>query len=166
MAVAGNIRAVNDGDGYVVVDLPVRLTPGELAKLTGMSVKAATSARRGNTTFASSDPGTMDARDRAVELIDLRTRREQALGPDLFGEPAWDLMLDLFVRYVDGRRTSTKSAAVAARAPISTALRYLNLLVDKGWVDKLAHPNDLRIQYVTLSPVGYHQMLALLQGRI
>lgn len=153
----------NHGEGYVVVDLPLRLTPGELARLTGVSVKPL--GKRPSGAMAPADPRIAAARDRAAEILAMRREREELLGVDIFGEPAWDLLLDLFIQHVDGQRTNSKSAAMAARAPTSTAMRYLNILVDTGLVIKAPSPHDLRVQYVTISPRGYNAMLNLLQHR-
>jgi hypothetical protein len=146
---------------YIVVDVPIRLTATELARLTAASnqVPADTDAP---TPFSALDSKVAAARDRAVKILELRKRRERVLGFDLFGEPAWDLVLDLFVQHVDRQKTSSTSAAIAARVPPTTALRYLNSLIRKGLVVRHASDHDLRVQYVALSEYGYREMLALL----
>lgn len=153
--------ADEQSEQYIVVDLPIRLTVTELARLTAASGKTASeSARR--SPFSALDSQIAAARDRAVSILDIRKRREALFGYDLFGEPAWDLMLDLFVQHVDRQKTSSTSAAIAARVPPTTALRYLNSLVRKGLVVRNASDHDLRVQYVALSEYGYREMLSLL----
>jgi hypothetical protein len=150
---------------YIVVDLPIRLTASELARLTAASQTARVNPDA-PTPFSAIDSRLARARDRAIEILEIRKQRESALGTDLFGEPAWDLLLDLFIQHVDRQKTSSTSAAIAARVPPTTALRYLNSLVRKGLVARQSADHDLRVQYVTLSDYGYREMLALLSDGI
>lgn len=146
---------------YIVVDLPIRLTVTELARLTAASGKT-TSDPAHRSPFSALDSQIAAARDKAAGILEVRKRRETVFGYDLFGEPAWDLMLDLFIQHVDRQKTSSTSAAIAARVPPTTALRYLNSLVRKGLVVRHASDHDLRVQYVALSEYGYREMLTLL----
>ncbi len=146
---------------YIVVDLPIRLTVTELARLTAASGKPLSEATH-RSPFSPVDSRIASARDLAVSILERRKRREAALGFDLFGEPAWDILLDLFIQHVDRQKTSSTSAAIAARVPPTTALRYLNSLVRKGLVVRHASDHDLRVQYVALSELGYREMLAVL----
>lgn len=153
-----------DGDKaerYFIVDVPIRLTAAELARLSAVSSKVSPKSDEPHP-FSALDSKVAAARSRALEILDVRKRRETVLGDDLFGEPAWDLMLDLFVQHVERQKTSSTSAAIAARVPPTTALRYLNSLVRKGLVMRHVSDHDLRVQYVALSDYGYREMLALL----
>jgi len=146
---------------YFIVDVPIRLTAAELARLSATSSKMSTKSDEPHP-FSALDSKVAAARSRALEILDVRKRRETVFGDDLFGEPAWDLMLDLFVQHVERQKTSSTSAAIAARVPPTTALRYLNSLVRKGLVMRHVSDHDLRVQYVALSDYGYREMLALL----
>jgi hypothetical protein len=56
----------------------------------------------------------------------LRHRRErERLLPDLFADPAWDILLDLFAASIERRPVSVSSACVAAAVPPTTALRWI-----------------------------------------
>jgi len=146
---------------YFIVDVPIRLTAGELARLSATSSKMSTKSDEHHP-FSALDSKVAAARNRALEILGVRKRRETVFGDDLFGEPAWDLMLDLFVQHVERQKTSSTSAAIAARVPPTTALRYLNSLVRKGLVMRHVSDHDLRVQHVALSDYGYREMLALL----
>ena len=149
-------------DEYIVVDLPIRMTNEELDYL-ATAVRHARATSLSNT--RAMEPISVrhaTARDRAASLLALRKRREDALGADLFAEPAWDILLDLFVRYIDRTKTSTTSAALAARVPLSTALRHVSILVQKGLVRQTVSTTDLRLQYVSMSDAGVAHMLSLL----
>jgi hypothetical protein len=146
---------------YFVLDLPVRLTDAEFAKL---SAAAAGRPQTNKPASPFQGPGARVgiALERAAALIAIRKKREHEFGADLFGEPAWDILLDLFIQRVDGRRTSATSASIASRSPTTTALRYIAILEKKGLLTKRIAEHDLRVHYVELSDDGYRRMLDLL----
>lgn len=147
---------------YVVLDLPVRLTDAEFAKLSAAAAGLEQPAAKPSSPFQGPGARVASALERAIRLIDLRKRREQEFGADIFGEPAWDILLDLFIQRVDGRRTSATSASIASRSPTTTALRYIAILEKKGLLTKRVAEHDLRVHYVELSDDGYRRMLELL----
>ena len=61
-----------------------------------------------------------------------RRLREAMIPTDQFGDPAWDMMLDLFVRDLLGKTTLTTSAQLASQCPPTTALRYMVQLEEEG----------------------------------
>jgi DNA-binding MarR family transcriptional regulator len=88
-----------------------------------------------------------------------RRRRESLFGSDLFSDPAWDVLLDLFVAQGEGRRVSVKSACIAAAAPQTTALRYINRLIEAGLVERSPHPTDRRSCLLELTRSGEERMV-------
>jgi len=94
----------------------------------------------------------------ATSLYRLRRRRAQYFEPSLFGEPAWDMLLDLFINKALGRRISTTSLCLAADAPQATGLRYIDLLETKGLVQRRSAPDDRRVTLVDLTQQGYRLM--------
>lgn len=84
----------------------------------------------------------------------LRARRLRAryFDGELFADPAWDMMLDLFEAELSQRRVSVSSLCVAAAVPATTALRWLKSMVEKGLLIRHADPFDARRVYVELSP--------------
>lgn len=88
----------------------------------------------------------------ARRILSLRRSRDDTF-PDLwFGEPTWDLLLDLYVESAEGRRVSVSSACIASRVPHTTGLRHLTELIDNGHVLREPDPLDARRTYVRLSP--------------
>lgn len=96
---------------------------------------------------------------------DRRRRDELFRGTHLFGEPAWDILLDLFIAIVENKRISITSACIGAAAPSTTALRWLNILEREGLIEREGDSNDLRRSYVRLSESGYERMIAFFNGR-
>lgn len=99
----------------------------------------------------------------ARQAYDDRRQRDRVFNdPALFGEPAWDILLDLFVSYRDGRKISTSSACIGAAVPPTTALRWLTVLSERGMIEREDDPNDARRHFVRLTPHGYDLMLEYL----
>lgn len=63
---------------------------------------------------------------------------------DLFGEPAWDILLDLYASEIEGKKVSISSACIASAVPATTALRWLNTLVELELVARSPDGADAR----------------------
>jgi hypothetical protein len=79
---------------------------------------------------------------------------------DLFGEPGWDLLLDLFIAAVEGKSVPVTSACIGAAVPTTTALRWLSILESRGLVIRRADANDARRVFVELTPRAIDAMQA------
>jgi hypothetical protein len=96
----------------------------------------------------------------ARQTYDDRRRRSKIFKSDeLFGEPAWDILLDLFIAAKERRRVSVTSACIGSAVPSTTALRWITILERGGLLTREADPGDARRVYVRLSPRGYEAML-------
>lgn len=99
--------------------------------------------------------GIEDSVRRASCLYQERRRRDRIFQDfDLFGEPAWDMLLDLFVMQACGRKVSVISSCIASGSPQTTALRYLNKLEDGGLISAMPDPFDRRRRLIELTPSG------------
>lgn len=90
---------------------------------------------------------------------DRRRRTKIFQSEELFGEPAWDILLDLFIAAKERRRVSVTSACIGSAVPSTTALRWISILERQGLLTREADPGDARRVYVRLSPPGYEAML-------
>lgn len=102
----------------------------------------------------------------ARRLIHARREREALLGRDLFGEPAWDMLLDLFAAHEEGRAMSVTSLCIAANVPSSTALRCIAAMEEDGKLIREADTHDRRRINVKLTPAAAEQMRRLLASWI
>ena len=84
-------------------------------------------------------------------LIRHRRRREHHFPADIFADPAWDMMLDLYAAHYERREISVSSLCIAAAVPATTALRWIKLMVDEGRFVRIADPDDGRRIIVRLS---------------
>ncbi|WP_242128458.1 MarR family transcriptional regulator [Sphingobium sp. Sx8-8] len=100
----------------------------------------------------------------ARRLLAQRRRRDQLLGADLFGEPIWDMCLDLFANAVEGRPVSISSLCIASGTSTTTALRHIAMLVDRGLLLRRQDASDGRRVLVELAPMLFEQLAHLLQS--
>lgn len=91
---------------------------------------------------------------RALEIRRVRAARHRFLRPELLGEPAWDILLDLYISRAQGRRVTVSCACLASMVPPTTGLRHLHTLVEGGEVMRRADPDDGRRVFLELSPAG------------
>lgn len=93
------------------------------------------------------------------EYHDRRLRKENFPGT-VFGEPAWDILLDLFANGLQGKFVSITSACIAADVPATTGLRWVSILEKEGLVRKTPDANDRRRSWVGLTQLGFEKMAA------
>jgi hypothetical protein len=85
----------------------------------------------------------------------LRRKRANIFGnPDLFGEPAWDILLDLYIAAGEGKNVSVSSACIGSAAPATTGLRWLSVLTAEGLLVRENDAEDQRRVLVRLTPFG------------
>ena len=89
----------------------------------------------------------------------LRRKRTAIFGnAELFGEPAWDILLDLFIAHAEGKNVSVSSACIGSAAPATTGLRWLGVLADEGLVVRENDVEDNRRVLVRLTRAGLSAM--------
>lgn len=91
---------------------------------------------------------------RAREEFGNRRRRTSIFERSMFGEPAWDMLLALYILDVSGQRQTTGALMQFSGAPITTARRWLDYLVGNGLVLRSHHPTDQRVMFVSLTEKG------------
>jgi DNA-binding MarR family transcriptional regulator len=82
----------------------------------------------------------------------LRLKRNEVIGAQLFRDPAWDMLLDLYASHERGEQVSMVALAHASGVPQSTALRTLQRLEEMGMIVREGDPNDLRRSWVRAAP--------------
>lgn len=100
--------------------------------------------------------------DLASSKYRIRRLRERYFQGGIFGEPAWDILLELFANHAKGSQISVTSLCIAANVPTTTALRYISLLEDRGLVTRSKAGHDRRVSFVKLSEHGHEAMTSYL----
>lgn len=87
----------------------------------------------------------------AKRYLHQRGLRRTAFGADVFREPAWDVMLDLYCARLLGKEVSVMDACIAAGVPNTTGLRYVGRLLASGIVAKRRDALDKRRSWLDLT---------------
>lgn len=91
-------------------------------------------------------------------LIKFRAARSRYFPSDLFADPAWDILLDLYVAQLRQVRTPISAVCVGSQVPATTALRWIKVLEGKGMVTRVADPFDGRRVFLSLSRDTFEAM--------
>ena len=86
----------------------------------------------------------------ARDILANRRRRHDIFGKAMFGEPAWEMLLLLYVVESGPRQTISRLADLAG-ASKSTALRWIDYLDAQRLVRRESHPTDRRAAFVELT---------------
>jgi DNA-binding MarR family transcriptional regulator len=95
-------------------------------------------------------PARLESRALAVLALRMHVVIGGRLGHDLFSAPAWEMLLDLYIRG-DHRPVSLTSLCHAASGTPRTALNTINRMVDRGLLARSPDPDDGRRIHVHLS---------------
>ena len=97
--------------------------------------------------------------DRLVRAVqNARRRRDALFAPDLFADPAWDMLLELYALHLEQRRVSVSSLCIAAYVPATTALRWVAKLEEEGLAMRTEDRSDGRRTWIELSAEGIKRM--------
>lgn len=95
----------------------------------------------------------------AREAYAVRRRRGAIFANDeIFGEPAWDILLDLYIAHVESKPVSVSSACIGSAAPPTTGLRWLGVLAEQELILRQHDPEDQRRVLVYLTEKGLASM--------
>ncbi|TZG25959.1 MarR family transcriptional regulator [Sphingomonas montanisoli] len=97
----------------------------------------------------------------AHQFFAMRRYRDELLGAELFSDPAWDILLDLYRAEAGEHAVKVSSAGLSSVAP-TTALRWLKIMQDRGLISRRDDPSDRRRVYVELTAQGRAQIAAII----
>jgi len=83
-----------------------------------------------------------------------RLRDEIFDDPSIFGEPAWDILLDIASAEASGVRLQVSSACIGSCVPPTTALRWISILEKRGLIRRETDLNDARRNFLRLTHSG------------
>jgi hypothetical protein len=89
--------------------------------------------------------------------------REDVIGSDLIGVPAWNMLLELFKQFAGGAKVSTKSLQIISGCPETTALRLISRLERRGLVARTNSDDDRRVTFVELTGDGVTKVGTILE---
>ncbi|MBY8823399.1 MarR family winged helix-turn-helix transcriptional regulator [Sphingomonas colocasiae] len=101
----------------------------------------------------------------AVQIYLERLRRKFAFADygTLFGEPAWDLLLSVFIATEQGGALSVTQVSQTTDLPLSTVQRYAGLLEKRGLLVRIRDDSDARRVLLRLTCIASLKMRAFLE---
>ena len=97
--------------------------------------------------------------DVVSQIIAARRQRLRFFKDDTITEEVWDMLLEVLLCKLKGSRVSISSLGFAVGVPISTTLRWVRDLTDKGILIRAYDPDDGRRSFVELSAETEQKML-------
>ena len=91
-------------------------------------------------------------------MLKMRRNRDKFFDSELFADPAWDMLLELYAARLGQQKISVGSLCSAAAVPGTTALRWITMLENKGLIERKADPMDGRRFHLSLSDAGLDTM--------
>lgn len=133
-------------------EVPIKFTRKQLENMLRAVEADADASLTSDDTAQNADAATLLAVKKATDLIEITKRRSRLVSAaNLFADPAWFILLDLFVRQHSGLDTSVSSACHASFSPVTTALRHIAILTERNIIVRRFDPRDQRRVYLELT---------------
>ncbi|MEG3088961.1 MarR family transcriptional regulator [Sphingomonas sp. PB4P5] len=95
---------------------------------------------------------------RARQQLAVRKARRRYFPADLFHEPAWEMLVALFIIYQTDHSMNVKALVSCSDAPATTSQRWIDHLHKSGLIDRVTDTVDRRRIDISLSDRGYDAM--------
>lgn len=92
--------------------------------------------------------------DLAKRALLERRLRSNHLTKAIFGEPAWDVLLVLYIADFVGGKQTISNVASLVDVPVSTVVRWVRQLERENLATREPHPHDRRMIFVRLGERG------------
>jgi hypothetical protein len=102
----------------------------------------------------------------ASSIYQSRRLRADYFKGSLLLDPAWDMLLDLFIQKVRGRRVSANALCLATNVPRTTALRWIVVLEDEGLLRRSRKDDDPSLELVEITPAAFQQMRCFIEDSV
>lgn len=100
---------------------------------------------------------------RARQARQLRSTMSAFLPRDLLVDPAWDMMIDLFIAVATGERLYVKDLILMSGESVASAMRRIDRLQEAALLARQPDPIDHRRVHVGLTARGQSAMAAMLE---
>lgn len=95
----------------------------------------------------------VDMIDRAEKCLHWGRQKTGTLdtGNGLFADSCWNMCLDIYICGLKEEQVTVSSIAQSSGIPMTTAMRYINVMVEQGLLEKSANPSDNRMVFIAVS---------------
>jgi DNA-binding MarR family transcriptional regulator len=142
--------------------LAQRMDRGNEGYRSGSAYFASAEANRGDTAHIQPSPSDTEITLPSPRFIRQIIRQRQARGrffdPHLFGDPAWDMLLDLSAAHGERHPVSVTSLCIASGVPATTALRWVKQMVEMDLFERTQDSSDKRRAFIGLSDKAINAM--------
>jgi DNA-binding MarR family transcriptional regulator len=90
--------------------------------------------------------------------IHARAERARHFNSELFADPAWDMLLELYAATLTQRKLTISRLAERSHVPMTTSLRWINTLEREGLIERGNDRLDARRVFIILTPKGEQAM--------
>jgi DNA-binding MarR family transcriptional regulator len=98
----------------------------------------------------------------AVKIHDSRSLRSDLFSDDVVGEAPWNMLLALYIAHGRGYRLKVSDLCYESQVPATTALRWIEHLVNQGWAQRRPNMLDARSFLVEITEQGLTRMTSYL----
>lgn len=98
--------------------------------------------------------------------VEMRRSRNRDGEPPLFADPAWDILLEVYVAQADDKFLNVTNASMAAGLPMSTGHRWLRLLEAEELLERVSDARDRRVCWIRLTPKGWRFMTDQFEAQV
>lgn len=85
------------------------------------------------------------------EIIRRGRMRDRYFAAELFADPAWDILLDLYAAMLEQKSVSVSSLCIAAAVPPTPALRWITSMTENGMLMRRMDPVDAQRVFIELA---------------
>jgi hypothetical protein len=100
-----------------------------------------------------------DSRQAVAEKIQKFCALRQDAFDGIIHDAPFNLLVDMYLSESKGRRVSVGDACLASRAPQTTALRAIQMLVEDGTIERTGDASDNRRKLLLLTAKGREQVV-------
>ena len=86
-------------------------------------------------------------------LIESRRARSVVFGADLFADPGWDILLNVYLADLQGEGVAITKVCDAV-PPMTTTLRWISRLENDGLIARAPDPSDKRRAFLSMTGRG------------
>ena len=101
---------------------------------------------------ANAEPANRKATLQSLRAV--RTVRSRYFPSELFSDPCWEMLLDLYDCVLTGQEVSVTSLAATSGVPATTAWRRISALQAHGLIERIEDRDDKRRSFVRLTKTG------------
>lgn len=91
-----------------------------------------------------------DQSEHVSRYLRLRRARDAMFPQGIFSDPAWDIMLDIYLHHKRNQSVTVSDACIASSVPTTTARRWIGHLVRLGILIRTDDEQDRRRSHLTL----------------